>query len=101
MPFNLERSTVNVKELIDKIRYDYTTPIVFQIDNNTYQYYDVVNNNKLLMTQVNKIKIFGKVLELNEEDLIKIVNKPTVKNSDISVLIPNTTYYYMITIQIN
>ena len=92
---------MNVKELIDKIRYDYTTPIVFQIDNNTYQYYDVVNNNKLLMTQVNKIKIFGKVLELNEEDLIKIVNKPTLKNSDISVLIPNTTYYYMITIQIN
>ena len=90
-----------VKNLIDKIRYDYTTPIVFQIDNNTYQYYDVVHNNKLLMIQINKIKIFGKVLELNEEDLIKVVNKPTVKNSDVSVLIPNSSYYYTITFQIN
>ena len=92
---------MTIKDLISKIRYDYTTPIVFQIDNNTYQYYDVVHNNKLLMIQINKIKIFGKVLELNEEDLIKVVNKPTVKNSDVSVLIPNSSYYYTITFQIN
>ena len=92
---------MKVKDLIDKLRYDYTTPIVFDIDNHTYQYIDVIHNNKLLMTEVNKLKIFGKVLELNEEDLIKVVNKPTVKNSDISVLLPSHTYYYMITIKIN
>jgi hypothetical protein len=101
MPFNLERSTVNVKDLLNLIKYDAASPVVFNIDSKDYHYYDLFSQENLLKITVNKIKIQGRVSELNEEDVIKIINKPTIKSTDVNLMIPNSSYYYLITIKIN
>jgi hypothetical protein len=101
MPFNFERSTVNVKELLSIIKYDANSPIMFNINNKDYYYYDLLYQEDLLKIQIDKIKIQGKVLELNEDDVVKVINNPTIKTQDVNLLIPNSSYYYLVIIKIN
>ena len=92
---------MNVKELLSVIKYDSASPVVFNINDKDYPYYELFSKEDLLKINIHKIKIQGKVLELDEEDVIKIINKPTIKSTDINLLIPNSSYYYLITIKIN
>ncbi len=92
---------MNVKELLSVIKYDAASPVVFNINDKDYPYYELFSKEDLLKINIHKIKIQGKVLELDEEDVIKIINKPTIKSTDINLLIPNSSYYYLITIKIN
>ncbi len=92
---------MNVKDLLSLVKYDSSSPVLFNINGKDYHYYDVLKDEKLLSISIDKIKIQGKVLELNEEDVIKIINKPTIKSTDVNLMIPNSSYYYLITIKIN
>ena len=92
---------MNVKELLSIIKYDANSPIMFNINNKDYYYYDLLYQEDLLKIQIDKIKIQGKVLELNEDDVVKVINNPTIKTQDVNLLIPNSSYYYLVIIKIN
>jgi hypothetical protein len=95
MPFNLERSTVNVKELIDKLYFDASKPFVFVINNIAYSYFEVISDSILLNKDINKIEIEGNLYELTEKDIIKFNG-----NNIDDILIPDNAHYYLIKIKI-
>lgn len=92
---------MNVKELLHLIKYDVASPTVFNINGKDYHYYDLFNKEDLLKINIDKIKIQGRVSELNDDDVIKIINKPTIRSSDVNLIVPNSSHYYLITIKIN
>jgi hypothetical protein len=99
MPFNLERSTVNVKDLIDKIYYDGSNPLLFIINNKSYGFYEVFNNKNILQLQVNQIKIESRMSILDSNDVV-VVNKDDIVCESLDVLLPANSHYYMIVITI-
>jgi hypothetical protein len=100
MPFNFERSTVNVRELIDKMYYDNTSPILFIINKHTYNFYEIVGNKQLLDTEVNNIKIEARLSQMTHEDIIKVVAKEDISSDLFDVVLPVNSHFYMIVITI-
>ena len=82
---------MNVKDLVSKFYYDASRPVVFIINDKSYTYYEVVDNNVLLNTIINKIEIQGKVYELTSDDIIQY-NSHVIHD----FVIPDNAHYFLI-----
>ena len=92
---------MNVKDLLKVLKYDFSTPYLFIINNKKYYHHDLLINEVLLNINIVSLKIQGKIHELTEDDIAKFVNKKGLNPSDIELIIPETSNYYMIIITIN
>jgi len=92
---------MNVKELLNVLKYDFSVPYIFVINNKQYYHHNVLTNDSLLNINIVSLKITGKIYELNENDIVKISNKKGVSVNDIELFVPENSNYYMIIITIN
>jgi hypothetical protein len=100
MPFNLERSTVNVKDLINKIQYDTSNPVLFVINKRSYNFFEVFADKNLLSVEVNNIKIEARLSQMTQDDVVKVINKEDISSEMFDILIPTNSHFYMIVITI-
>jgi hypothetical protein len=103
MPFNLERSTVNVKEFISKVIYDKTKPILFIINKKKYQYEDLLHNVLINTIKIESIKLEAVLSELTGNDVIKIINNSELelRDTDVDVIMPVNSFHYYMVVTIN
>ena len=87
---------MNVKDFIERWLYDSSVPIYFNINNKQYSYYEISSNPTLLSKEVNSIKAMFKTVELTEEDIIIEADVKT----NIDLILPANSHYYMIIIYI-
>jgi len=92
---------MNVKELLLKIIYDKSRPILFIINKKTYTYEEVLNNILLNTIQIKHIKLEAQLSELTDKDIIKLINGSELRTTDVEVILPTNSYHYSIVITIN
>jgi len=90
-----------LKDLVDKLLYDSSKPFIFFINSKTYTYYEVVSSKDLLNIYINKLEIDGRLSELNDNDIVKVVKTNNVEEDDIDLILPYNSHYYLIIVKIN
>jgi hypothetical protein len=91
-----------VKDLVDVLFYDASKAIVFNINNKNYSYFEVASSSVLHNIDIRSLKIEARLSMLDQDDIMKVVvSKKNIVDSDIELVIPNSSHYYYIHITIN